>query len=60
MSKDTRILFYTLLAGFLALFVTDIVGRRNAVATLTEEVRVGDGHVASKLGQHNDMMMQGR
>lgn len=54
MSKDTRILFYALLAGFLVVFLTQIVTYRVAVETITEEVRVGDGHVSSTIHQHND------
>lgn len=54
MSKETRILFIALLAGFLVLFVQQIVAHRD----LVEEIRVGDGHVSSFVGKHNDMMMK--
>lgn len=54
MSKDIRILFITILACFLVVFVFQIISY-NAIVN---EVRVGDGHVASDIGQHNDMVMK--
>ena len=53
MSKDTRTILIAVLIGFLVLFVQGIVAHRD----LVEEIRVGDGHVASAVGQHNDMML---
>lgn len=54
MPKDARAILIAVLACFLVLFVTQLVGRRDAVATLTEEIRVGDGHVAHDVYKHND------
>lgn len=52
MSKDTRVLFYTLLAAALVIFVTLVVVHND----LVDEIRVGDGHVNSFVdGQHSEM-----
>ena len=56
MNKDTRNILIAVAFAWLALFVQGIVAHRD----LVEEIRVGDGHVSSFVGQHNDMMMQGR
>lgn len=52
MSKDTRILFITILACFLVVFVFQIVSY-NAIV---DEIRVGDGHVNSFVGTQHDHM----